>query len=139
MPFREAFKKKITQIVKQSLQIGGSCKKIPTKNYCKQCFQRVKRGDYTLKILPKVGHGPCWGPYSPLICFLALTSYKRSIFLDNRGKKCVSLLPIILSLFPYYASRQGGQKIYQYSLSKYSLTVSMVGGSEGIGTISLSR
>ena len=64
---------------------------------------------------------------------------KGPFFGDTCGKKCVSPLPIILSLFPYYTSRKGGKKIYQYSLSKYSLTVSMVGGSEGIGTISLSR
>ena len=39
----------------------------------------------------KVGHGPLWGLYSPLIYFLALTSYKRSIFLETPAEKNVYL------------------------------------------------
>ena len=45
----------------------------------------------------------------------------------TQGKKCVSPLPMILSLF-----------LYQYSQSECLLTVLMVGVSEGIGTILLS-
>ena len=57
----------------------------------------------------------------------------------EREKRSVSPLPIILSRYPYYINRQGGAKIYQLSLSKLSLSVSQVGGSEEVGTMSLSR